>query len=155
MRCPREKPSPEAVAATRSSPPTFGSNDEAYWLCDKGATHWYSQRIDRKVAGYGCSLCSRRRLVPWVNDLATTDPLLVTEWPDYLNVAKRPEFMFAGTDRYWWKCAFGHVRQQSVPNRRKSRGCTECEPEDRILNENRTARERRRSASASPSFSLF
>ncbi|WP_217508813.1 zinc-ribbon domain-containing protein [Curtobacterium pusillum] len=71
-----------------------------------------------------------------VNDLATTDPLLVTEWHDYLNGSKRPELMFAGTDRYWWKCAFGHVQQQSVPNRRKSRGCTECKPEDRILNQN-------------------
>ncbi|WP_442892417.1 zinc-ribbon domain-containing protein [Curtobacterium sp. USHLN213] len=111
-----------------------GSNDTVYWLCATGAAHWYPQRIDRKVQGYGCSVCSRRRLVLRVNDLATTDPLLVTEWHDHLNVPKRPEFMLAGIDRHWWKCAFGHVKQQSVPNRRKSRGCTGCEPEDRILN---------------------
>ncbi|WIB77950.1 zinc-ribbon domain-containing protein [Curtobacterium sp. MCPF17_002] len=111
-----------------------GSNDEVYWLCPTSAAHWYPQRIDRKVQGYGCSLCSSRRLVLRVNDLATTDPLLVTEWHDYLNGSTRPELMFAGTDRYWWKCSYGHVKQQSVPNRRKSRGCTDCEPEDRILN---------------------
>ncbi|WP_258369924.1 MULTISPECIES: zinc-ribbon domain-containing protein [unclassified Curtobacterium] len=40
-----------------------------------------------------------------VNDLATTDPLLVTEFRPDFNGAKRPELMFAGTDRYWWKCA--------------------------------------------------
>ncbi|PZF12157.1 hypothetical protein DEJ25_10085 [Curtobacterium sp. MCPF17_011] len=113
---------------------SYGSNDEVYWLCTTSAAHWYPQRIDRKVQGYGCSLCSSRRLILRVNDLATTDPLLVTEWHDYLNVPKRPELMFAGTDRHWWKCAFGHVKQQSVPNRRKSRGCTDCEPEDRVLN---------------------
>jgi hypothetical protein len=113
---------------------SHGSNDKVYWLCATGAAHWYPQRIDRKVQGYGCSVCSSRRLVLRINDLATTDPLLVTEWHDYLNVPRRPEFMLAGTDRHWWKCAFGHVKQQSVPNRRKSRGCTECEPEDRILN---------------------
>jgi len=95
-----------------------------------------AQRIDRKVQGHGCSLCSSRRLVLRVNDLATTDPLLVTEWHDDLNGSKRPELVFAGTDRYWWKRSFGHVKQQSVPNRRKSRGCTECEPEDRILTHN-------------------
>ncbi len=73
-----------------------GSNDTVYWLCATGAAHWYPQRIDRKVQGYGCSVCSRRRLVLRVNDLATTNPLLVTEWHDYLNVPKRPEFMLAG-----------------------------------------------------------
>ncbi|WIB67866.1 zinc-ribbon domain-containing protein [Curtobacterium sp. MCBD17_035] len=113
---------------------THGSNDTVYWLCTTPAARWYPERIDRKVAGYGCSICSRRRLVPRVNDLATTDPLLVTEFHTYLNGSKRPDLMFAGTDLYWWKCASaGHVKKQSVPNRRKSRGCTECLPEERIL----------------------
>jgi hypothetical protein len=112
---------------------THGSNENAYWLCQEDAAHWYPQRIDRKVAGYGCSLCARRRVVTRVNDLATTDPLLITEFHTYLNAPKSPERMLAGTDLHWWKCSFGHVKQQSVPNRRKSKGCTDCLPEDRIL----------------------
>lgn len=113
-----------------------GSNETVWWLCTSPAAHWYQQRIDRKVAGYGCSICSRRKLVIRINDLATTDPLLVTEFHPYLNGSKQPDRMLAGTDLYWWRCGNGHVTKQSVPNRRKSHGCTECIPEDRILTNN-------------------
>jgi hypothetical protein len=113
---------------------THGSNEVVIWLCQTSAAHWYPQRIDRKVAGYGCSLCSSRQLVLRVNDLATTDPLLVMEFHPTLNGAKNPELMFAGNEPYYWKClAAGHVKKQNVPNRRKSRGCVDCEREDRIL----------------------
>lgn len=56
------------------------------------------------------------------------------EFHPTLNGAKKPELMFAGNESYYWKClAAGHVRKQNVPNRRKSRGCTDCERGDRIL----------------------
>lgn len=113
---------------------TYSSKEVVWWLCTASALHYYDQRIDRKVAGYGCTLCSNRKLVPRVNDLATTDPLLTMEFHADLNGPKSPDLIFAGTDPYYWKClAAGHVKRQSVPNRRKSKGCTGCEPEDRIL----------------------
>lgn len=66
---------------------------------------------------------SRRTLVPKVNDLATTDPVLVLEWHSYLNW-KEPSKTFAGTDPVWWRClAERHVYQQSAPNRRKAVRC--------------------------------
>ncbi|TFB95737.1 MULTISPECIES: zinc-ribbon domain-containing protein [unclassified Cryobacterium] len=117
------------------SPEEFSAScqDKFYWLCDKG--HTFRQRIDRRVAGYKCSVCSRRTLVPNVNDLRTTEPVLVTEFHSYLNGPKDPGRIFAGTDLYWWKCqAHGHVYKQSVPHRVKSKGCPKCPMSERILN---------------------
>lgn len=109
-----------------------GSADEAYWLCPAG--HTYRQRIERRTAGYKCSTCSRRNLVPGVNDLASTQPTLVSEFHPYLNHPKVPSKLFAGTQLLWWKCmAHGHTYQQSVPHRVLSKGCPECPADERLL----------------------
>jgi len=116
---------------------THGSREDAYWTCEFG--HNYKMRIERRTAGRGCKVCSRRELVPNVNDLATQDPLLATEWHSYLN-REDPRKVFPGTKRYWWRClAHRHPEQQSVPDRRLSRGCTSCLPEERILNRTNAA----------------
>jgi hypothetical protein len=113
---------------------TAGSHDTVYWQCPKASSHFYRQRIDRRVAGYNCKVCSRRELVPEINDLATTQPVLVREWHPYMN-AKQPHKILAGTDKFWWLCEAGkHKYQQSVPHRIQSNGCPECLPQDRILN---------------------
>ncbi len=108
---------------------TAGSKTSAHWLCPVG--HDYRQRIERRVAGYKCSVCSRRRLVPGVNDLVTTEPILTREWHPYMN-HKNPNEIFAGTDKFWWLCSNKHKYQQSVPHRVKSKGCPECPPDKRI-----------------------
>lgn len=111
---------------------THGSNRYVFWLCPKG--HDYEQRIDRRAAGYQCSMCSRRRLVAGINDVATEHPKLIKEWHPYLNYPKKPTEIFPGTEKYYWKCkAAGHKTHQSIPHRLKSRGCTECNPDHRIL----------------------
>lgn len=111
---------------------THGSKEKAVWLCPVG--HHYVARIERRVAGYKCSVCSRRTLVPGVNDLSTTQPLLVTEFHPYLNGMKGPDRIFAGTDLYWWRCIRNnHKYQQSVPHRVNSKGCPMCPPEERLL----------------------
>ncbi|NYJ21118.1 zinc-ribbon domain-containing protein [Glaciibacter psychrotolerans] len=113
---------------------THGSDYTAYWLCPHG--HRYRQRIERRTAGYKCSVCSRRTLVPNVNDLKTTQPVLVREFHPYLNGPTDPSRIFAGTKLYWWKClAHGHVHNQSVLHRIASNGCPDCPPSERILAE--------------------
>lgn len=123
---------PTLNGALRPEHFTHGSKETVAWLCPEG--HEYEQRIERRAAGYQCSVCSRRRLVAGVNDVATEHPLLVKEWHPYLNYPKTPDQIFPGTVKYAWKCkAAGHVTHQSVPRRLKSKGCTECRPEERIL----------------------
>ena len=112
---------------------THGSGEKMWWLCPRG--HDYYMRIERRTAGYHCIYCSGRSLQTGINDLQTTDPELATEFHTYLNGFKAPDNFIAGTDLYWWKCsAHGHKYRQSVPHRRKSGGCPDCPPEDRILN---------------------
>ena len=111
---------------------THDSKDKVYWLCPVG--HTYLMCIERRAAGYNCSVCSRPTLVPGVNDLATTQPILVTEFHTYLNGMKSPDRIFAGTALYWWLCTAGkHKQQQSVPDRIESKGCPACQLEERIL----------------------
>jgi hypothetical protein len=113
---------------------SHGSGEDAMWLCSIG--HSYQMRIERRTAGAGCKVCSRRELVPGVTDLASQEPVLVKEFHPYLNGPKEPDEIFPGNGHFIWRClAAKHVTTQSVPNRRKSKGCTECPPEHRILNQ--------------------
>lgn len=72
----RNKFSPEHYSA--------GSREEPWWMCPKG--HSFKQRIERRTkAGYSCGVCSKRQRVIGLNDLATTDPELASEWHSYKN----------------------------------------------------------------------
>lgn len=111
---------------------TAGSRDEVYWLCSQG--HYYKERIERRVRGYKCKVCSHRGgVVTGINDLTTTHAQLITEWHPYMNLPADPSRLFAGTEPRWWLCSNKHKTKQSVPNRLKSKGCTDCAPEDRVL----------------------
>jgi hypothetical protein len=110
---------------------THGSKESACWLCPVGHEYW--TRIERRTRGYNCKVCSRRTLVPNVNDLATTEPILASEYHPYMN-RRSAEETLAGTARHWWLCkAHGHKTQQAVVHRIKSRGCSECPAHERIL----------------------
>lgn len=112
---------------------TAGSHDFVYWQCPKSPLHYYRQRIDRRASGYNCNICSRRNVVPGVNDLLTTEPLMLKEWHPDRNW-KHPSKITAGTELRYWICLKGrHSYSQSVPNRRKTRGCPMCDLKDRIL----------------------
>ncbi len=110
---------------------TAGSAHKACWLCPKGHEYW--TRIERRTHGYNCKVCSHRVLVRNVNDLATTDAILVTEYDTELN-SRPASTTFAGTEKVWWRCtAANHEVLQSVPNRRKTRGCLHCPRYRRVL----------------------
>ena len=110
---------------------TIGSPKLVMWTCPAG--HDYPQRIERRVAGIGCSICSSRRLERGVNDAATRYPKVCTEWHPFLNGLTEPGRILPGTDLYWWRCiAKQHNLRQSIPHRIKSGGCPDCPPEHRV-----------------------
>jgi DNA-directed RNA polymerase subunit RPC12/RpoP len=110
---------------------TIGSRKSYVWQCPAG--HEYSQRVERRVAGYGCPVCSHRALEPGVNDVATRYPWMCAEWHQAKNGVMEPSDIMPGTRIWNWKClAAGHLTQQSVPNRVKSLGCTQCPVELRL-----------------------
>lgn len=111
---------------------TAGSHQTAYWLCDAG--HSFLQRIDRRVAGSGCKYCKGRAFKRGFNDLATTDPLLTTEWHPSKNILE-PVDTKAADRPFWWRCSAGHDYRQTVTHRRLSRGCPNCPKPERVLAE--------------------
>lgn len=70
---------------------------------------------------------------PQRNDLATTEVILVDEHGNDRNPGPAST-TFAGTGKVWWRCtAANHEVLQSVPNRRKTRGCLCCPRYGRVL----------------------
>lgn len=99
-----------------------GSNRKVNWRCRKG--HKWSASIFRRAKeGSGCPVCSNRKVLPGVNDLATTHP----------NIAKEilegdPTRLTAGSDKkLTWRCKLGHSWVASVGSRvLRGTGCPVC-----------------------------
>lgn len=108
----------------------FGEKHKAWWICPEG--HEFQQRVDQRCRGYNCSVCSNRKLVAGVNDIGTTEPILIREFDD--RNEKRPHELFASNHKLWWKCEReGHLHQQTVQHRRETGGCPLCTPAFRIV----------------------
>jgi hypothetical protein len=74
-----------------------------------------------------------RKLLQGENDLRTIEPILCVEYHPYLN-HKGADEIFPGDHKLWWRClAASHDHQQTVQNRKQSRGCPKCKPTERLL----------------------
>jgi len=103
------------------------SNRKVWWLGSCG--HEWEASPNKRTSGRGCPVCQNLRLVPGVNDLATTHPLLVSEWHPTRNGHVRPESVVWGTPRkVWWLGACSHEWESSVVGRASARasGCPFC-----------------------------
>lgn len=106
------------------------SNLEVWWLCDKG--HEFPERIYLRCRYPNlCRVETGRWFVQGVNDVATMEPVLVKDWNTALN-GIGPADTVRGNNKWAWTCRFGHTQQTTVATRRKSGGCTECAPADRV-----------------------
>lgn len=105
---------------------TLGSGKIAWWKCEKG--HSYDATIKSKTIGnLKCPICSNRRILKGYNDLATTNPELLSEW-DYEKNSISPDEITAGAEKMiWWICTKGHSYQSLVYNRKKGAGCPYCD----------------------------
>ena len=101
---------------------TAGSNKKFNWKCIKGH-RWnatLNNRTGKKPAR--CAVCTNKKIVPGINDLATTHP----------EVAKKADgwdpttVTFGSGVRRNWKCELGH--KWSVPTHSQARlnGCPYC-----------------------------
>lgn len=114
-------------ADTTRSPETVttGSEYKATWKCDKG--HEYDMSVTARAnRNSKCPICSGRRIVPGINDLATLHPSLATQWRD-----SREVFSVAPGSDYAarWECEHGHTWTMKVYRRTKAerpQGCPVC-----------------------------
>jgi hypothetical protein len=91
------------------------------WRCSGGHE---VRRPSIHQARYDCGICRGSIKLDNVNALLEKYPLLVPEFHSTMNAI--PLSQMNAHDRYWWQCRRGHLRQQTLHNRRFSAGCPEC-----------------------------
>ena len=103
-----------------------GSNVIVWWKCQNGH-HWQKRIVSQLKHNY-CPICSCKKMVTGVNDLATTNPGLLNEWNYEKNTTVNPTTITRLYDKkVWWKCSTcGHEWQTTIAIRLKGSGCPEC-----------------------------
>jgi len=102
-----------------------GSHKAAWWQCNSG--HVWKATIKSRTEGSGCPVCSRRKVVPGVNDLKSMAPELAKQWHPSKNGSLTPEQVVCGSSRkVWWRCRQGHEWQAEIHSRVMGRGCPVC-----------------------------
>ena len=107
---------------------TFGSNKKVWW---KGACgHEWQTSVKARSNGEKCPICSGARVIAGINDLATTDSQLLSEWDYEQNKLKPTEVSRTSAKRAWWKCRHGHSWSMKINERTiLNKGCQICEQE--------------------------
>lgn len=101
------------------------SGQKAWWLGTCG--HEWDDSISHRTGGRGCPICSGRRVVKGINDLATTHPEIAAEWHPAKNGGLVPSEVVAGSHKKVWWFSHGHEWQAMIDNRtRHDHGCSVC-----------------------------
>ncbi|MFD1211111.1 zinc-ribbon domain-containing protein [Arthrobacter sp. GCM10027362] len=108
-----------------------GSDLLVWWQCPEG--HEFQAVIGNRCrqGKLTCPVDTGWLLLPGVNDVATKESDLVKDWNSSRN-GMEPFQTVRGRRPWWWTCCFGHTQRATVAQRRRSGGCTECAPEDRV-----------------------
>ncbi len=103
-----------------------GSTKKVWWKC-KNNHHYECSVVNRKT-GKGCSVCANKIVVDGINDLATINPELASEWNYEKNYPLTPRDVIAGsTKKVWWKCKRGHEWKASIVSRNRNHFCPKCD----------------------------
>ena len=106
---------------------SFGSNNEAWWLCPEG--HAYPAKINTRTSQKtGCPYCNGKAVLPGFNDLLTVCPEIAAEWHPTLNGDLTPSTVSKGcTKKVTWLCPEGHAYPASINSRtNQDSGCPYC-----------------------------
>lgn len=102
------------------------SNQKVWWKCSECGYSW-SAKINNRSNGRGCPCCSNRKLVKEVNDLATKNPKLASEWDWEKNKPITPSDVFPKSGKkYYWICPQGHSYKATVLHRASGTNCPYC-----------------------------
>ena len=114
---------------------TYRSKKKVWWVCDKG--HCWEAVIYSRTVGCGCPICANKKLVPGINDLATTHPEIARQWHPTKNEDLTPQQVTHGTYRkVWWLCDKNHSWYAYINSRVKGIGCPYCSNKLAIPGEN-------------------
>lgn len=106
---------------------TQGSGRAVWWLGAKCKHEWDVRICIRTGQGQGCPICTNKRVVPGINDLATTHPQLAAEWHPTKNDLSLDVVHKNSEKKAWWLGKCGHEWQSSIRNRGASNAnCPYC-----------------------------
>ena len=84
------------------------SRQNVWWKCRVCGHEWQAV-VNTRVRGSSCPICAGRQVAAGLNDLATTDPELMSEWDYARNTAADPSRISRESGlSVWWKCPRGH-----------------------------------------------
>jgi G:T-mismatch repair DNA endonuclease (very short patch repair protein) len=101
-----------------------------WWLGTCG--HEWDTTIFSRLRGYGCPICSGRRVLIGFNDLASDNPELAKEWHPTKNGDLTPFMITAHSGRkdIWWQCKVGDghewISRITDRNKEDGDGCPVC-----------------------------
>lgn len=103
-----------------------GTSRKVWWQCKQG--HEWQARVNARVRGVGCPVCTGKQVVPGENDLASLYPAVAKEWDREKNGGLTPEQVSQYSNRrVWWKCGLGHTYRAPVSHRTmRASGCPYC-----------------------------
>lgn len=93
-----------------------------WWQCDKG--HIWDMSVSHRSNGYGCPVCSGKRVLAGCNDLQTLNPQLAAEWDYEKNQLLPSQVTVSSSKRVFWKCKKGHSWKAKISLR--NLGATDC-----------------------------
>lgn len=128
---------PEMVTCGAAKITVNGEKANPEWKCDKCGMTWrasINSRTRKKSAG--CPYCSGRFAIPGVNDLATMNPMLASQWHQEGNGDIKPSMVKQCTGKIKvdgnsvypeWECPVCHgCWRCRIGNRTNGTGCPYC-----------------------------
>lgn len=104
---------------------TAGSNRRLWRRCAR--IHLWRCAPQSRLRGTGCPECSGVRVVPGVNDMATTHPHIAADWVEGRSGVSTPSSVKAtASKQIHWACEAGHEVLESGRMRTARGGCGEC-----------------------------
>ena len=114
---------PELAAQAHGWDPTTvvaGSVKSLPWRCSFG--HEWVSRVGHRATGVGCPVCSNKKVLQGINDLATTHPELAAEVVGDAAL----QVTFGSGKKLRWRCSEGHEYGATPSARRRGEGCPIC-----------------------------
>lgn len=103
-----------------------GSNKQVWWLCRREKHSWKAAVASRANLGRDCPYCKNQRVLAGFNDLATTNPELVSSWSDRNSPLSPGDVMAGSSTKIWWNCPEGHQYEMPLFRRLSGSKCNVC-----------------------------
>lgn len=104
-----------------------GSSQKVWWKCRTCGSEWQAVVFSR-TQGSGCPVCTGKKVIPGINDLASRHPAIAAEWHPEKNGSLTPESVTPQSNRsVWWVCEKGHEYKAVIQSRTAGgSGCPYC-----------------------------